>query len=440
MQTFTRNTLKLALAIVMLLAVLGAGGFKPSTAYAAACTPTITQDLWAKSGTATLYGTTTATIWGYAAQSADAAGLPGPVLEVNEGDCVQVNLHNVDIPGTTSLLFQGQELIPDRAGVTAGNSTSYIFSASSAGTFLYEAGLTPNGQHQVAMGLYGALVVRPLTTGQAYDDVSTAFDKESVMVLSELDTALNSSSNPAAFDMRNFSPKYFLINGKAYPGTASFEVAANDRVLMRYINAGLQAHAMSTLGLSQAIIAQDGSLYNFSHKVVAETIATGQTLDTIINIPATAADGSKYAVYDANMLLRNNTGTGSINSGFGGMLTFLTIAGTGGGGSGPVTSNVTLSPNPSNGSSPVTLSASIGAAGDPSIDAAEYFALSPAAWGQRRPASAPRSQPVGERLHVRIWQPYPAANIPSTCMAITATAGAQLPRRCSTWIRPDLPS
>ncbi len=39
------------------------------------------------------------------------------------------------------------------------------------------------------------------------------------MVLSELDTALNTVATPASFDMRNFNPKYFLINGKAYPGT-----------------------------------------------------------------------------------------------------------------------------------------------------------------------------------------------------------------------------
>jgi FtsP/CotA-like multicopper oxidase with cupredoxin domain len=371
MQTLTRNMLKLAVALLVLVAMFGAG-FHSSVASAASCIPTVTKELWAKTGTATLYGTTSVTIWGYAAQSTDPAGLPGPVLDVNEGECVQVTLHNVNIPGSTSLLFQGQEMIPDISGVAAGSDVSYILSASSPGTFLYEAGLTPNGQHQVAMGLYGALIVRPSTPGQAYGDPSTSYDQEAVMVLSELDTALNSSADPAGFDMRNYSPRYFLINGKAFPGTDTFAITAGEKVLMRYVNAGLQAHAMSTLGLSQTIIAQDGSPYTYSHKVVAETIATGQTLDTIITIPATAADGSKFAVYDANMQLRNNLGTGS-DSGFGGMLTFLAINGSGGGVSGPVTSNVVLTPNTTNGSSPVTLSATIGAAGDPDIDAAEYF-------------------------------------------------------------------
>jgi len=372
MQTITRNTLKLAVALMVLVTMFGAG-FNSSVAYAASCTPTVSLDIWAKTGTATLYGATSVPIWGFAALEGDSAGLPGPVLDVSEGDCVQVTLHNFDIPEATSLLFQGQSMIPDKTGVAAGASMSYIFAASRSGTFLYEAGLTPNGQHQVAMGLYGALVVRPITAGQAYDDPTTDFVKESVMVLSELDTALNSSATPAAFDMRNFNPKYFLINGKAYPGTDLFTVDPGDKVLLRYVNAGLQAHAMSTLGLTQTIIAQDGSPYALSHKVVAESIATGQTLDTIVTIHASAAEGSKFAVYDANMFLRNNT-----TAGFGGMLTFLTVSTTPPpppGDTGPTVSLLGLSPNPTNGSVDVTVSATVtdGGASASNISAAEFY-------------------------------------------------------------------
>jgi FtsP/CotA-like multicopper oxidase with cupredoxin domain len=373
MQTITRNTLKLAVALVVLLAMFGAG-FNSSVAYAASCTtPTATLDLYARTGTATLYGATSTTIWGYAANSGDPAGLPGPVLDVNEGDCVQVTLHNVDIPEATSLLFQGQDMIPDTSGVAAGGSTSYVFSASSAGTFLYEAGLIPNAQHQVAMGMYGALIVRPATSGQAYADASTAFDVEQVMVLSEVDPALNSNGSPATFDMRNYSPQYFLINGKAFPGTDPLAGNPGEKVLLRYVDAGLQAHTMSTLGLSQTIIAQDGEPYAYSHNVVAETIATGQTLDTLVTIPASAAEGDQFAVYDANMLLHNTTAAG-----FGGMLTFLTV---GGGApppppdSGPTVSLLGLLPNPTDGSVDVTVSATLtdGGTSPSNIQAAEFY-------------------------------------------------------------------
>jgi len=374
MQTITRNTFKLAVALVVLLAMFGAG-FNSSVAYAASCTtPTATLDLYAKTGTATLYGSTAITIWGYAANSGDPAGLPGPVLDVNEGDCVQVTLYNVDIPEATSLLFQGQDMIPDTTGVTAGGSISYIFSASSAGTFLYEAGLIPNAQHQVAMGMYGALIVRPATAGQAYDSASTAYDGESVLVLSELDPVLNNSASPATFDMRDYVPQYFLINGKAYPDTSPFatEPDPGTKMLLRYVNAGLQAHAISTLGLSQAIIAQDGEPYAYSHNVVAETIATGQTLDTLITIPVSALAGDQFVLYDANMLLHNTNAAG-----FGGMMALLTV-GTGApppSDLGPTVSGLSLSPNPTNGTVDVTVDATISDGGDsPSnIHAAEFY-------------------------------------------------------------------
>ncbi len=448
MQTIQRNTLKIIMALVVLVAVFGAG-FSSSVAYAATCTPTVFKDLWAKTGTATLYGTTSVPIWGYASLDTDPAGLPGPKLDVNEGECVQVTLHNFDIPEATSLLFQGQAMIPDIIGVTAGSSATYVFAASSPGTFLYEAGLTPNGQHQVAMGLYGALVVRPISsltglttattdaivmtdsvadftgkdyfiggtltnttdgssctitsvttnslscasglaggtlntwtlgdgylataTPHAYGSLASAFDEETLLVLGELDTNLSTSPTPAAFDMRNFNPQYFLINGKAYPGTDPFAVSAGGKVLMRYVNAGMQAHAMSTLGFSQTILGQDGSPYTYSHNVVAETIATGQTLDSIVTIPASSALGSKFAVYDANMLLRNGTATS-----FGGMLTFLTVSATpppGPDTTGPIVTAISLSPNPTNGSVDVTVSATLSdvSTGGSNVTAAEYY-------------------------------------------------------------------
>ena len=106
-------------------------------------------------------------IWGYSATGASGtATLPGPVLIVNQGDTVTVTLHN-NLSEPTALLFQGQAMVPDLTGVAAGGTKAYTFTATNPGTFLYEAGLIPGKQHQVAMGLYGALVVKP-SDGTAY--------------------------------------------------------------------------------------------------------------------------------------------------------------------------------------------------------------------------------------------------------------------------------
>jgi FtsP/CotA-like multicopper oxidase with cupredoxin domain len=377
MQTIMRYTLKLT-AVLLLVTALFSSGLSTVTSAAALCSPTVSFNLWAKTGTATLYGSTTATIWGYAASASDPAAIPGPVLDVTEGACVGVTLTN-NLSENTSLLFQGQEMIPDTTGVAPGGSNTYTFTATKPGTYVYEAGLIPGSQHQAAMGLYGTLIVRP--TGaptQAYGGTSTAFDSEQVVVLSELDTALNNSATPASFDMRKYAPKYFLINGKAYPGTASLSGTIGKKVLLRYVNAGLQSHAMSLLGLTQNVVGTDGNPFAFSHKMVSETIAPGQTLDAIISIPGTVAAGSKFALYDSNMLLRNNTGVTTF-AGLGGMLTTLNVSASssGGGGdpSGPVTSTVALSPNPANGTVDVTVTASVSdvTTGGSNIQAAEFY-------------------------------------------------------------------
>ena len=101
-------------------------------------------------------------VWGYTNSAGGAVSAPGgPTLIVNQGDTVTVNLTN-NLPEASAMLFQGQAMVPDPSGAAAsGGTKTYTFTATNPGTFLYEAGLLPNAQHQAAMGLYGALIVRP---------------------------------------------------------------------------------------------------------------------------------------------------------------------------------------------------------------------------------------------------------------------------------------
>jgi hypothetical protein len=303
-------------------------------------------------------------VWGYSLSNAAVTAPGGPTLVYTQGDSVTIRLHN-QLAEATGLLFQGQAMVPDTTGVVAGGTRTYSFTASRPGTYLYEAGLLPGAQHQPAMGLYGVLIVRPAAVGQAYDPAATAFNDEAVMLLSELDPALNTSATPAAFDMRNYAPKYFMINGKVYPGTAPIASVAGNKVLLRYVNAGAKHHSMAVLGLRQNFVAKDaGLLPTLTHNVAAETLAPGQTADAIATVPATAAAGSRFAVYDGNLMLHNNGAAG-----FGGMLTFVTTGGTAGGDTvGPtVTSAVTLTPTT------VSATVSDAATGGANVTAAEFF-------------------------------------------------------------------
>jgi FtsP/CotA-like multicopper oxidase with cupredoxin domain len=108
-------------------------------------------ELYAKPGTLTV-SSLPVPIWGLSSTDTDAVSTPGPVLVVTEGDTVTINLHN-GLPSALSLAVPGLLLGPDdRTGAATGTAKSYTFTASRPGTYLYEAGHTPDGARQAAMG------------------------------------------------------------------------------------------------------------------------------------------------------------------------------------------------------------------------------------------------------------------------------------------------
>jgi len=98
--------------------------------------------------------------------------VPGPTMIVTEGQTVTVNLtNNLPMPaGNTSILFPGFN-VTTTGGVTGlmvqeaapGGTVTYTFTASKPGTHSYYSGT--QGDLQIEMGLYGALIVLPSNSG-----------------------------------------------------------------------------------------------------------------------------------------------------------------------------------------------------------------------------------------------------------------------------------
>jgi FtsP/CotA-like multicopper oxidase with cupredoxin domain len=125
------------------------------------------------------------------------------------------------------------------------------------------------------------MIVRPVGgTGTAYGTPESTFDDETALVLSEVDPAF--SADPTGFDLRNFQPVYRLINGKAYPETDPVATASGHRVQLRYLNAGVTAHAMGTLGAEQSVLATDAHPAEVPRFKVSDSIAPGSTEDTLV--------------------------------------------------------------------------------------------------------------------------------------------------------------
>ena len=204
--------------------------------------------------------------------------IPGPTLIVNEGDTVIVNLTN-NLPsaaGNTSILFPGFTVTAAGgvAGLLAqeaapGGTVNYTFTATSPGTRAYYSGT--QGDLQVEMGLYGAIIVLPKSvpsacdsgvhssnvTAQgssslahpgvteqdfrlahaAYDHPATCYDREYLFQFSEMDpnihrqaeeqvtaasaacTAGGAGSSGCSLNVPTepYHPAYFMINGRSMP-------------------------------------------------------------------------------------------------------------------------------------------------------------------------------------------------------------------------------
>ncbi|MEP6479210.1 MAG: multicopper oxidase family protein [Rhodoglobus sp.] len=117
-------------------------------------------DLTAAQQTVTLPSGATVNAWTF-------GSVPGPEIRVTQGDLVEVTLHNTDIAEGVTLHWHGYD-VPNGedgvAGVTQdavlpGDSFTYRFEASDAGTYWYHT--HQNSADGVRRGLYGTLIVEP---------------------------------------------------------------------------------------------------------------------------------------------------------------------------------------------------------------------------------------------------------------------------------------
>ncbi|UQX88812.1 multicopper oxidase domain-containing protein [Jatrophihabitans telluris] len=267
-------------------------------------------------------------IWGFATTTtpgvctAAAPTLPGPQLTVTEGDSVTLSVTNA-LPAGHSITLEadGIDFAPGADSAAPGAVVTRTFTASAAGTYLYESG--GDAGLQEAMGLYGALLVRPAVAGRAYDAANSNYDRESVLVLSAVDPAYNAAAAPVA---HNYAATYWLINGRSYPDTAAVLGSPGQRVLLRYLNAGYDNTTMSLLGAREWVYARDSRPLNNPFDAVAETFPAGATEDTFVTVPAGAAPSQfGFPLFNRQLHLTNGTqmATSPTPVTGGGMLTFL---------------------------------------------------------------------------------------------------------------------
>jgi FtsP/CotA-like multicopper oxidase with cupredoxin domain len=305
--------------------------------------------------------------WGYGCTSAPAAAaflpkpggvnlphancptmqMPGPTLIVHKGDAVTVTLTNKLPPaaGNTSILFPGFNvtatggvagLLTTEAppcpttGCTAANTVTYKFTADTEGTHSYYSGT--QGDLQIEMGMFGALIVLPTTiptncntsttlvpgipnnlaaefangekdyrlAAAAYNHSSACYDREYLFQYSEMDPRIHRqveeqvSSNGSCtaqtgclqVSTEPYHPAYYMINGRSMPDdmdpnyvgqypqqpyNGNPHVHPGELLLVRIIGQGRWQHPFHEHANHVRLLARDGNLLLAPNKVGAES-------------------------------------------------------------------------------------------------------------------------------------------------------------------------
>lgn len=243
-------------------------------------------------------------------------------------------------------------------------NATYFFELEHPGTLMYHCHI--EASEHVQMGMYGALVIYPsmkslaengitkcckcgdwklngkvlhhipktaTNRNFAYNNIHSYFDKEYIMLLSDIDSVWHESVfKDLPFNAVNFKPDFWLVNGRAFPDTllphpltpqpnsdpnltqinydSYVHVKTNEKFLLRMINMGYQVVPWHIHGWHFMVVGKDSHLSPFlkmgescrhlNHEYTdmgfTNTIASGETYDLIIVAEDKRPQYRKYIV------------------------------------------------------------------------------------------------------------------------------------------------
>ncbi|MBY3134620.1 DUF4396 domain-containing protein [Rhizobium laguerreae] len=246
--------------------------------------------------------------------------LPGPRIQIREGDRVRINVKN-SLPESTSVHWHGLVLPNEMDGpaeitqppIHPGETYVYKFTAGQSGSYFYHS--HDHVDRQQALGLYGALMIDP-----AQADPTTIADREYVILLQEW--LKREGLTYPAMPMDGGQPNYFTINGRAYPETDTIKMKVGETLKVRFVgsNNGF-IHPMHIHGGPFTVVARDGINLSPTARFQADTVnvGPGQRYDVIW----TALNPGKWLIHChiGHHTTNNNTET----AGGGGLMMVIEV-------------------------------------------------------------------------------------------------------------------
>lgn len=229
---------------------------------------------------------------------------PGPVIVVQQGERVQIAVHN-RLSEATAIHWHGL-IVPDTmdgvpdigAGplIQPGQTFVYDFVIRQSGTYMYHA--HAHDAKQEMMGLSGMFIALPPKQEKVDLDYVMLLQEWSVAkgqmphggMMQMGDSRKGQGMSEQVFDIDPMSMdfNYFTINGKSYPDTEPLHVRYGERIRIRLGNLSMNSHPMHLHGHMFQVTATDGSPVLGPLKSTIN-VAPGETYDIefVANNPGT---------------------------------------------------------------------------------------------------------------------------------------------------------
>lgn len=167
--------------------------------------------------------------WGY------NGTMPGPTIQVTEGDRVRIIVHN-ELPEATTLHLHGLELPVAMDGapfltqdpIKPGGTGVYELTVHQTGTYFYH----PHEAMQEAIGMVGLFIIHPKV---AY---TPAVDQDFALITQEFDIQ-GASDTP---DTTSMTFHWLTFNGRCGPYITPLVVRLGNRVRIRFLNFSAMDH------------------------------------------------------------------------------------------------------------------------------------------------------------------------------------------------------
>ncbi len=200
--------------------------------------------------------------WGY------NGSVPGPTIEVMEGDRVRLIVDN-HLPEATSMHWHGFEVPLAMDGVPGisqpliqpGGRFVYEFTLHQKGTFFYHSHMPM----QEMLGLIGLFIMHPRT------QYTPRVDKDFGLILQEW-AILPNNEVPNTMSMEF---NWLTLNGKSGPAATPLIVKLGERVRIRFVNMGMDHHPMHLHGNTFYVTGTEGGRVPDAAWTPANTVLVG---------------------------------------------------------------------------------------------------------------------------------------------------------------------